>query len=279
MTDSATQDTVRSRRAVLAAAAGGAAVLAATAIRPGSVAAVAANMQTETNNATTAPTGVTNSTDGSHGLFGHATGAGTGVEGTSGTGMGLVGTSADTTDPATNSGNAGVVGVAGDIGSISGNVALTGVYGYSDPSTAEGFAAAGVWGQSGDFGVIGDGTIGVLGDGFLGVLGVATDLSGVGVVAATDVAGARSLRVEGRAEFTRSGRTTIGAGKSSKVVNLAGCTSSTLVFAVLATNRTGKWVRAVVATTGHFTVYLNTAVAKTTSITWIAFTNPANHGG
>ena len=287
MTDSATQDTVRSRRAVLAAAAGGAAALAATAIRPGSVAAVAAPMLTETNNAATAPTGVTNSTDGSDALFGHATGAGTGTEGTSGWGMGVVGTSADTSNPVDHTRNAGVVGVAGSINSLAENLSPVGVYGYSDASTTEGIAGAGVWGQSPDLGVAGDGTlgvqgvgtVGVLGYGQQGVIGIAATSDGIGVHAEVDVTGARALRVAGRAEFTRSGRASVASGAKKKTVSLAGCTTSTLVMAVLASNESGRYVRAAVPAAGSFTVYFNTALTSSAVIAWIAFTNPSNHSG
>jgi len=265
---------------VLAAAAGGAAALAASAIGPATVAAAVGNMQTETDNATTAATGVSNSTGGSQALFGHATAAGTGVEGTSVTGHGARGVSTDTSDPATNVSNAGVVGVAGSLGDIAANIALTGVYGFSEPSPAAGFVGAGVWGDCPDFGVIGssDG-VGVFGDGFeVGVLGFA-EPGGIGVVATVADSTARALRVEGKAEFTRSGRTTISAGHSSKAVTLAGCTSSTLVLAVLSTNRSGRYVRAVVPASGKFTIYLNTSVSSSTAVTWIAFTNPSNHSG
>ena len=279
MTDQAAPDIVRSRRAVLAAAAGGAAALAATAIRPASIAAVSAPMLTEVDNATTAVTGVTNSDAGEQAWYGHAAGAGNGVEGTSATGHGVRGVSTDTSDPTANVSNAGVVGVAGALGSIPANISPTGVFGFSDPSADVDHVGAGVWGESDDIGVIGDGSIGVFGDGFWGVLGVAENASGVGVLASTNVAGARALRVEGRAEFTRSGRATISAGKSSKAVGLPGCTTSTLVIAVLAASRSGRWVRAVVAGTNQFIVYLNTSVSSATGVNWIAFTNPSNHGG
>jgi hypothetical protein len=280
VTDSATQEIVRSRRAVLAAAAGGAAALAASAIGPASVAAAVGNMQTETDNPTTAPTGVTNSTGGSQALFGHATGAGNGVEGTSVIGHGVRGVSTDASDPENNTANAGVVGVAGSLANIAANVGLTGVYGYAEPSGVNGFVGAGVWGDCADFGVIGssDG-VGVLGDGFeIGVVGFG-EPGAVGVIAAAADTTARALRVEGRAEFTRSGRTSIASGKSSKAVTLAGCTSSTLVFAVLASNRSGRYVRAVVPAAGKFTIYLNSTVSSSTNVAWIAFTNPSNHSG
>lgn len=279
MADAPTTESVRTRRAVLAAAAGSAAALAVSTIRPPSVAAVAAPMLTETDNAATAPTGVSNSTADSQALFGHAAGDGNGVEGTSVTGHGARGISSDTSDPATNTGNAGVVGVAGSIGDIPANIALTGVFGHSDPSPAAGFAGAGVWGDSDDLGVIGTGGAGVLGDGFFGVIGAAASAAGVGVLATVDVTGARALRVEGRAEFTRSGRATIPAGQSKRTVALGGCTSSTLVLAVLSANRSGRYVRAVVPGSGSFTIYLNSTVSSATGVTWIAFTNPSNHSG
>src|SRR5262249_34045037 len=157
-------------------------------------------------------------------------------------------------------------GVAGALGSIPANIGLTGVFGFSDPSPDVNHVGAGVWGESDDVGVFGDGGVGVFGDGFWGVLGVAEDASGVGVVASTGVAGARALRVEGRAEFTRSGRVTISAGKSSKAVGLPGCTTSTLVIAVLAASRSGRWVRAAVAGTNQFVIYLNTTVSSNTGV-------------
>jgi hypothetical protein len=280
VSDSVAQE-VRTRRAVLAAAAGGAAALAVAAIRPSDVAAAPANMQTETDNATTAATGVSNSTDasGQLALFGHGTGAGGGLEGTSGSAIGAVGVSADPTDPATNVRNAGVVGVAGSIDSVAANIGLTGVYGYSDPSPVDNFVGAGVWGDSGDIGVIGTGAVGVLGDAPIGVVGVGDASGGAGVQAEAAVASAVSLRVIGRAEFSRSGHTTVSAGASKRTVTLAGCTASSLIIAVLSSNRSGRWVRAVVPASGSFTIYLNTTVTSSTQIAWIAFTNPVNHGG
>jgi hypothetical protein len=279
VTDSATQDVVRSRRAILAAAASGAAALAVSAIGPASVAAVAAPMLTETDNAATDPTGVSNSAAGEQAFFGHATGAGNGIEGTSATGHGARGISTDTSDPVNNTSNAGVVGVAGSLGSIPANISLTGVFGFADASPVSGLSGVGVWGESDDIGVAGDGGIGVYGQGFYGGVGYSQEPGGIGFIASAGDATIRALRVEGRAEFTRSGRTSVAAGHSTKVVTLAGCTSSTLVFAVLSTNRSGRYVRAVVPAAGRFTIYLNTTVASASNVTWIAFTNPGNHSG
>jgi hypothetical protein len=51
-------------------------------------------------------------------------------------------------------------------------------------------------------------------------------------------------------------------------VNLAGVSFSSLVFAVLRSNRSGRYVRAVVPTTGYFTIYLNTTVTSSTYVVW-----------
>jgi hypothetical protein len=153
------------------------------------------------------------------------------------------------------------------------------VYGYAEPSSVDGWSATGVWGDSADIGVLGTGTVGSYGEGFVGAVGYSSDAGGAGVEAVAGSNAAVALHVVGRAEFTRSGRTSVAAGKSSKKVNLAGCTTSTLVIANLVTNRSSRWVRAVVAASGSFTIYLNGTVSKTTNVAWIAFTNPANHSG
>lgn len=276
MTDTVQDGTLRTRRALLTAAAGGAAALAVGAIKPAGVAAAPANMQTETNNLTIDGTGLTNSTSGGTAFYANGQDAGIGVDGSSDTGIGVRGHSQVTSDPATNVTNAGVVGVAGDEGAINANIALTGVYGYSDPSPdPDNFTAAGVWGESGDWGVIGSGSGGVLGDGFFGVFGGTAAPGGVGVFAAGDDPAAFGLFVAGRAMFSRSGRATVNAGNNKKVVNLAGCNSNTLVIAVLAQNRAGRYVRAAVPETGKFTIYLNNDVGSNTKVSWIAFSNPA----
>jgi len=280
MADAPTTGVVRTRRALLTAAAGSAAALAISTIKPASVAALATPMLTETNNTAADVTGVSNATADSQAFYGHATGDGNGLEGTSVTGHGVRGISSDTSDPVANGSNAGVVGVAGDIGSIPDNIALSGVFGFSDPAPDPALAfGSGVLGLCDDFGTIGWGTLGVWGDGAVGVVGTTSTSGGEGVRASSDTLGAIALRTVGRAEFSRSGRTTIRSGHASKAVSLAGCTSSTLVFAVLSSNRSGKYVRAVVPASGKFTIYLNSTVGSLTKVTWIAFTNPSNHGG
>ncbi len=188
--------------------------------------------------------------------------------GTGTSGYGVRGVSTDISDPATHTDNVGLLGVAGDP-TVLDDFAKgpAGVYGWSPASPDANLFGTGVWGDSEEYGVFGSGAIGVDGWGDIGVLAEAKD------------GDARALVVSGRAEFTRSGRATISSGSASKTVNLAGCTTSTLVFAVLASNRSGRYVRAVVPTTGSFKIYLNTSVTKRTYVVWIAFTNPANHGG
>jgi hypothetical protein len=279
-----------SRRALLTAAAGGAAALAVSSLaRPFPAAAAASNMQTETDNPTSAPTGVSNATADSDALFGDAMATGTGVTGKSVTGIGVSGVSSDTSDPLGNDRNTGVFGVAGDPADVDWSTGLTGVFGYSPASTDLNTFATGVWGDSGDVGVYGTGGgVGVRGDGgTYGVLGQTWGPNTVGVlaranpisIADTGTVPERALRVEGRAEFTRSGRARISAGHAKKTVSLAGCTANTLVIAVINSNRSGRFVRAAVPTTGSFTIYLNTSVSAATYVAWIAFTNPSNHLG
>ena len=278
MADTVQDGTLRTRRSLLTAAAGGAAALAVSAIKPGAAAAgVIEPVNQDMDNATAAATGVTNATANVNALYGTASGSGSGVEGNSATGNGVRGHSANTSNPATNTGNAGVVGVAGDEAAINPNIALTGVYGFSDPSPNLDVAvASGVWGDSDDIGVIGSGGIGVLGDGGFGVLGTTAAADGAGVWAESTVNSAVALAVSGRAVFSRSGKATIKGGNNKKVVTLPGCTASTLIIAVLAQNRAGRYVRAAVPESGKFTIYLNQNVGSATKVSWIALTNPVN---
>lgn len=276
MTDTVQDGTLRTRRALLTAAAGGAAALAVGAIKPGAASAgVLEPVNQDVDNATAALTSISNATVDADSFAANATGEGTGAAGSSSAGIGVMGHSDDTTDPATNVRNAGVVGVAGSTGNINPNIALTGVYGVSDPSPdTEVTVASGVWGESGDWGVIGFGSGGVLGDGAIGVLGGTATPDGFGVFGVSDDPDGFGLAVAGRAVFSRSGRTTVNAGTKKKVVTLAGCTANTLVIAVLAQNRAGRYVRAAVPEAGKFTIYLNNDVGSNTKVSWIAFSNP-----
>jgi hypothetical protein len=235
----------RSRRALLAAAAGGAAAMAATAALPLTAAAADGDTVTVGNDFT-----------------------------------GTQETSITVTSPAmdpqiafrahtVNPDAAALVGTTADDTEASDDTSWTGVYGYSPVSTTDGIVAAGVWGESDDYGVIGGGGLGgVFGvGGNTGVTGIGGS-GGIGVYAVGDTSTDIGLRVDGKVVFSRSGKNTIGTGKSSLKVNLAGVSGNSRVFAVLHSNRSGRYVRAVVPTTGSFTIYLNTTVTSATYVAW-----------
>jgi hypothetical protein len=208
--------TPRSRRAILAAAGGGLAALAAEAFA-GASPAQAANgdvVHVGQTLAGTTATHITNSSLAGPAIWG--TGTGAGVAGNSPSGH----------------------GVAGE--STSG----TGVLGLSSS-------------QNGVRGVSGTGH---------GVHGEATT-TGVGVAAAAPLTGV-ALHASGKVVFTRSGKATMAAGTSTKTVALAGVTTGSLIFAILGSNATGRWVRAVVPAAGSFTIYLNTTVIALTPVSW-----------
>jgi hypothetical protein len=245
-----------SRRAILTAAAGAAGALAAQAAMPLAAAAAPANLQTEMDNATTATTSVTDSGAASTAFACHATGSGVGygLEATSMTGGGVVGWSVSPPDSGW---------------FLPEYTSYTGVFGsapsHPDPDTW----ATGVWGDSPDIGVYGTGSSGVIGYGSVGVEGDANELPGsIGVLAWAPSNAQVALRVEGKVSFNRSNRKTMSSGASSAVVYLAGVTSTSKVFAVLATSESGRWVRAVVPASGKFTVYLNTRLSSKATLAW-----------
>jgi hypothetical protein len=234
----------RSRRALLTAAAGGAAAMVASAAMPLTVAAAPTPMSTEQDNPSVAQTSVTQSA------------------------AGAVAFKARTTNPDA----AGLLGSTGDETDIAADTSFTGVYGFAPAAPVEfdGFGS-GVWGDSPDVGVVGTGGVGVRGEGFIGTVAAGGFGAGaIGLLAwGGDGSGADvALDVRGKVRFSRSGRVTILSGRSSIKVNLAGVTTSSRVFAVLHSNRSGRYVRAIVPTTGSFTVYLNTTVTANTFIAW-----------
>jgi len=230
----------RSRRALLTAAAGGAAAVAASAAMPLTTMAAPVNMQTEQDNPTIAQTSVTQAT------------------------AGQVSFKARTVNPDA----AGVVGSTGDETASSEDTSWTGIYGWAPVNPDADVFSAGVWGDSDDVGTYGSGTVGVMGDGDVGVVGRA-DLGGYGVHALNFNSTGIALRVDGKVSLSRSKKTTIGSGKSSLKVTMAGVTSQSLVFAVLSSNRSGRYVRAVVPTTGSFTIYLNAALTSASFVSYI----------
>jgi hypothetical protein len=252
MTDNASAP--RSRRALLAAAAGGAAALAASAALP--LTTLAADGQPvlqgkgTPDNDTTATTSITNSVADSDAFTAAAAGTGFGLTGSSTGGAGIFGWSIsapEVFDPA--------------------DGAYTGILGWSPAAPIDAPAGVGVAGVSDDWGVFGNGTVGVYGYGTLGVIGESASTA-AGVTAwarsATDLA----LDVVGKVRFSRSGRSSVAAGQSTKTVSLAGVSSSSRVFAVLHSNRSGRYVRAVVPTSGSFKIYLNSTVSSSTYVAW-----------
>ncbi len=247
--------TPRSRRALLTAAAGAAGAIVASAALPLGVAAHDADdIQAGTDNPTSAQTTVTNSAADGTALAGHATAAGVGygIEGTSAGAAGVFAWSVDAPDPGW---------FTPDL------TAYTGVFG-SAPASPSGIGT-GVWGDSDDFGVYGSGGTGVLGFGGVGVEGDAnTQPNSIGVLAVAPSTSQWALKVTGKVSLSRSGRTAMSSRTSYKTITLTGVTSSSKVFAVLATSESGRWVRAVVPSTNKFTVYLNTTLTSSAVVSW-----------
>jgi hypothetical protein len=249
--------TPRSRRALLAAAAGGAAALAAQAALP--LTAMAANgdpVLAGNANAATATTTITNSAADSDGFGVSSTGLGIGVDGNSTGTAGVRGISISGADAASNA-----------------ELAYTGAYGWSPAFPDDTGVGVGVWGDSGDFGVYGTGGVGVYGygPGGVGVIGESGNTSTPAIIAFGATASSPALEVQGKVKFNRAGRKTIGAGKSTLVVTMAGVTSTSKVLAVLNSNRSSRYVRAVVPATGKFTIYLNSSVSSSTYVAYFVF--------
>ncbi len=281
----------RSRRALLASAVGGAAALAATQLaKPLSVAAADPyDVVLNDNNAATALTTITQGTADTGALKGIGAVTGTGLEGVSDTGIGVLGTT-------TSVDLAGVVGTSGvTTGSdLAGGIDLnTGVYGFANTDDI----SSGLYGESGvGWGVYGFGLIGVGGDGsvggyFTGSFAAVAAIGDSGATGAHAHAGGGTvptppantalfasvgstsqvgLEARGRVKFpNRSGRATIGSGKSSIAISVSGVTSSNFAIATVGSNRSGRYVRAVVCSTGKVTIYLNTTVTSATYVSWL----------
>jgi hypothetical protein len=251
MTDNASVP--RSRRALLAAAAGGAAALAASAALPLTAMAADGNPVVQghgsPDNDTNATTSIHNLTPDVDAFVGAASGLGFGLTGSSTGGAGIVGWSISA--PALNP--------------VDG--AYTGIYGWSPAGPIDGPTGVGVVGVSPDWGVFGNGSVGVYGYGTFGVVGESSSTA-AGVTAFAKSATDLALDVVGKVRFSRSGRSSVAAGQSTKTVSLAGVSSSSRVFAVLHSNRSGRYVRAVVPTTGSFKIYLNASVSSSTYVAW-----------
>jgi hypothetical protein len=226
-------DTVqKSRRALVVGAAGGVAALAAQSL--GTTRAQAAN--------------------GDPLILGQSNSASAPTELTTSTGQGLIVHSGDNNGVQASTDHASGAGVLGTSNSETGGY---GVAGFSRK-------AYGVLGQSIDgFGVFGTS------DNSFGVAGAATGATGV-AVSATANPGATALRVQGPAEFNRSGIETVPAQSSSVTKTGITLSSKSLVFATLQENRRRVFVQAAVPnpSAGSFTVHLNKKVRAATKVGW-----------
>jgi hypothetical protein len=247
--------TPRSRRALLAAAAGGAAALAAQAALPLSVSAADGDpVLIGSTNLATATTHINNNTTDSDAFHVTAVGLGNAVHAQSFGSAGVRGISIDQTDAAP------------------ANVTTyTGVYGWSPEYPTGGGVGTGVWGDSPDWGVYGSGAVGVYGFGAVGVIAESNSTSWPAIIAYSATTTSHALEVNGKVKFSRAGRKTIGAGKSTLVVTMAGVTTTSKILAVLNSNRSGRYVRAVVAGSGKFTIYLNSTVSSSTYVAYFVY--------
>src|SRR5215203_5878468 len=273
----------RSRRAVLGAALGGAAALAASNVaKPLSVKAADGDTAlVGENNTSTTATRFMNTNAGETALGGLGAASGTGVEGESATGIGLHGQSTSsvaTEDWEVESHKTAVFGATGAISNLPTNTDETGVFGFADVSFNSvgvgGYSVSGlgVYGIGGWSGVYGSGNItGVLGDvgtggtgvyGFTGSTNAPAPPAGVGVYARAATTSQTALQVAGKVKFSRSGRVAISEGSTSKLVSMAGVTDTSYVIATLQTSASGLYVRAVVPASGQFRIYLSKAAPK-----------------
>jgi len=254
----------RSRREILAGAAGALGVIAAQTV--GRAAPAQAGVDGDVvlgvdNQATSGITGV--STTGSWGLHGKSSymGVGGGVYGEGGT-YGLYGV-----------GSTGVHGEGSTYG-VGGSGGTYGVYGYGHPYGVYGIGETGVYGVgyggNGVFGQSADSTTsGVYGqhDGTAwGVRGTAPN--GIGVFA--ESSGSIALLVEGKAVFSRSGKATVKAGNSQVVAQNVALTSGSLVLATLQQVQAEVYVAGVVPSVANsrFTIRLNQAPTVNLKVAW-----------
>jgi hypothetical protein len=303
MTAALDESRTKSRRAILAAAVGGLAALAAealgrpTAVRAGSDGDVVLGANNYASSGTLIDTGFADvpfvfrtsssgSGDGirgaSHsgdGVYG-ASSSGSGVAADSTSGVGVYGKSFASVGVKGHSTN--FVGVWGESDSLTGvegrSTSWVGTYGHSDSrlgvlgvSGASEFpvpAKTGVFGyailDTSARGVHGQTTSGQ------GVRGEAT--SGIGVFATATTG--HALLVSGRAAFKRSGRTSVPINRAYvDVIVAGGLSSSASVLATLQAYRSGVYVTAVRSnypSAGKARIYLN-KIASTTSTTPVAW--------
>ena len=212
-------------------------------------------------------------------LEGDAVG-GTGVAGTSGSGIGVTGSSGSTA--------ANASAVYAEITSASPGAFSAAVRGKNDGTGGSGIgvygsqegagwgvygtsvSGTGVYGVGGSgVGVFGTGSTGVQGSGATGVHGIADSSPGVGVLAENTVGGS-ALEVKGVVAFSRSGVATVLAGTSKVTLKLS-LSSASFVLATIQGNVAGLYVQGVTMITGpsgSFTIHLNKTVAANTNVAW-----------
>ena len=195
------------------------------------------------------------------------------AQATAGKRAAVVGFSGPGTPPAgePETGVHGVSNISADSTGVTGRSATgTGVFG----DTASGIGVVGL----GAYGVYGSGNAGVVGDvdggtgvqGWSGVAFAPNPVVNVGVWAGAET-GRTALDVHGVARFTRSGKVSFVSGNTSKTVTVPGGISATsLGFAMLQSDKTGFYVRAVVPSTtaGTIKIILNKAATSTMTVGW-----------
>jgi hypothetical protein len=245
-TDNATAGPRRSRRMLLAGAAGGLGVLTAEVLaRPAPASAgTDGDVVLGVTNTETAATGINNTTDGGIALYCTATRGGVAMYAQAGTTTSSIGSGHGVHGVTDNIAGLGVFGE-----NLGGGAAVGGLSSTSD----------GVGGTSSS----GSGVHGVSSTG-IGVL--AECPSGIGVRAT----GATGLSVLGPAVFSRSGTLVIAAGKTSATKTGVALTAASLVLATLQQDRAGVWVRSAVpnVTGSSFTVHLSKTVPASTKVAW-----------
>lgn len=275
---------VRSRRALLGAALGGAAAIAATAAAPLTALANTGdgtNAQLGTANTSNTVTSFENLDDAEASLAGFHSATGSAVTGTSVMGAGIDGWSSDATPSTwpTASHRTGVLAAVGDRSGASTNTDETGIYGFAgvsgfsngvwgDSSEGTGVWGTGYWGVYGQGGIAISGDAGPSGVGVYGWTGAGAPPNpptrlGVGVYARAETLNQTALQVVGKVKFDRCGKLSIGATQSSKKFTKSGVTTSSLILVTLQSSVSGLYVKAVTPTAGAFTVYLSKAPGKT----------------
>jgi len=237
------------------------------------------------------------------GVYGQNDGTGFGVVGRGDNGTGVRGLGG--TYGVEGEGETGVYGFGNKVNGVFGETGVgtaSGVYGQND---ATGYGVAGR--ATSGTGVLGEGTIGVSATGSVtgvrgvsngagdGVDGVASNSccsavygqntgtgngvagksdNGTGVLASST--GGIALKVDGKAQFSRSGKAVVVSGQSSIVVSNVSLTSKSIVLATPQKNVAGVFVQgAVPSVSAHtVTISLNNTVGASYPIGWMVVERP-----